>query len=113
MGREAWVSDGLHHHEVRRALNIDLEEIKLLAEAAGMTDSPGIRYVLLKHICNEVHEAMFWNHYLARMDHMPPHYPPPYHPPYGPPPYDPPYGDPFTVKEKSKDTEETKDTKEK
>ncbi|SMB98130.1 hypothetical protein SAMN00808754_2145 [Thermanaeromonas toyohensis ToBE] len=86
--------NGSLHHEVRRALQIDLEQIKYLAEAAGMVNSPGIRHTLLKHICSEVHEAMFWNHHLAHMDHMPPPYSPPYHPPYG---------DPFTMQEKPGD----------
>lgn len=72
---------------VRRALEIDLEEIRLLAEAAKRAPSSDIRLKLLHHIGDEVNEAMFWNHHLAHVqyaDRMP---------------HRPPYDDPFAVKE--------------
>ncbi|MBC7347929.1 MAG: hypothetical protein H5U00_10860, partial [Clostridia bacterium] len=50
-------------HMVRRALEIDLEEIRLLAEAARTAPAYAIRQRLLYHIADEVKEAMFWNHH--------------------------------------------------
>jgi len=76
---------------VRRALEIDLEEIRLLAEAATRAPSPDIRLKLLYHIGDEVHEAMFWNHHLAHVqyaDRMP---------------HRPPYDDPFAVKDEKQE----------
>ncbi|MDH7577283.1 MAG: hypothetical protein QHH75_05515 [Bacillota bacterium] len=63
-----------HYHDlVRRAVEIDLEEIRLLASAAR-TAPPGIRPVLLSVIVSEAHDIMFWNALLAfgRDDMMPP-----------------------------------------
>lgn len=98
--------NGRIYHEVRRALDIDLEEIKLLAEAAGMVPSCALRYKLLHHIMGEACEAMFWNHHLAHLEQMPgpPHMPPPSYPP----PYHPPYDDPFALQEKVPGTPEEK-----
>lgn len=101
--------NGSIHHEVRRALQIDLEEIKLLAEAANMVPSHDIRHKLLHHIISEACEAMFWNHHLGHVEYMagPPHMPPPSYPP----PYHPPYDDPFTMQEKAEEKQEKKEDK--
>lgn len=87
------------YHKTKRALEIDLEEIRLLAEAAAGTPSFGVRHTLLNHILGEVEEAMFWNHHLAHLMAYEPPYKPPYPPPYKPPrpPY---YDDPAPYSEK-------------
>ncbi|CEP67617.1 Uncharacterized [Moorella glycerini] len=87
------------YHKTKRALEIDLEEIRLLAEAAAATPSFGVRHTLLNHILGEVEEAMFWNHHLAHLMVYEPPYQPPYPPPYKPPrpPY---YDDPVPYSEK-------------
>ncbi|MBC7336050.1 MAG: hypothetical protein H5U01_07240, partial [Clostridia bacterium] len=71
-------------HMVRRALEIDLEEIRLLAEAARTAPAYAIRQRLLYHIADEVKEAMFWNHHLAHVAYAAPRRPP--------------YDDPYAVK---------------
>ncbi|MBC7345522.1 MAG: hypothetical protein H5U03_08920 [Clostridia bacterium] len=52
---------------VRRAIEIDLEEIRLLTEAAALATDLGVRHKLLHFIVDEVLEAMFWNHHLGHV----------------------------------------------
>lgn len=72
--------DGVHR-EVKRALEIDLEEIRLLAEAAAIAPNIVIRYKLLRHIEDELREVFFWNHHLGHVEYAGR---PPYYPPYDP-----------------------------
>ncbi len=85
-----------HHHLVKRALEIDLEEIKHLA-AACRTAPIAVRHVLLGIIGDETREACIWNTILAyyHEDMMPAY--PDTGDMYGPRP---PYGDYDPYKEK-------------
>lgn len=66
----------MHSHQlIRRALELDLEEIRILARAA-QTAPAHVRQKLLKIIIIEAQEACFWNTHLACCRHrdgmMPP-----------------------------------------
>lgn len=53
-----------HHHLIRKVLEMDLEEIRLLAMAA-QTAPAHVRQQLLGIIMGEVQGACFWNTQLA------------------------------------------------
>lgn len=53
-----------HHHLVRKAFELDLEEIRLLAMAASCAPI-AVSQQLLRIIMDEVREASFWNALLA------------------------------------------------
>ncbi len=75
-----------HYHDlVRRAVEFDLEEIRLLT-AAARTAPPGVRLVLLRVINDEARELVFWTTLLAFSQHEDGLMPPP-RPPYDYYPY--------------------------
>lgn len=49
-----------HHHLYKKAMEFDLEEIRLLAEAARKAPPP-VAHALLGIIKEEAQEAEFWN----------------------------------------------------
>lgn len=76
-------------HKVRKAFDLDMEEIKLFAEAAREAPVP-VAHQMLGMIGSEMREASLWDGILAACDGwqaFPPPYPPPPHPPYADPPY--------------------------
>lgn len=86
-----------YHHMLKKALEIDLEEIRHLA-AACSTAPPAVRHVLLGIIAAETREACIWNTMLAHCHKgAMPGYPDPGKP-YGPCP---PYGDYDPYQEKN------------
>ncbi|BCV21371.1 hypothetical protein [Moorella sp. Hama-1] len=89
-------------HKVRRAFDLDMEEIKLFAEAAREAPVP-VAHQMLGMIGSEMREASLWDGILAACDGM--HaFPPPSPPPYPPRP---PFADPpYTVSEKPATTKE-------
>lgn len=70
-----------YQHMVRKALEYDLEEIRLLSMAAGSAP-PAVAQQLLGVIMEEVKSAHFWNTLLTCCYDRMPYYPDPgYHPP--------------------------------
>ncbi|OIQ61867.1 hypothetical protein [Neomoorella thermoacetica] len=75
-------------HKIRRAFDLDMEEIKLFAEAAREAPVP-VAHQMLGMIASEMREASLWDGILAACDGWQafPPYPPPPRPPYTDPPY--------------------------
>ena len=74
-------------HKVRRAFELDMEEIKLFAEAAREAPVP-VAHQMLGMIGSEMWEASLWDGILAACDGwhaFPPPSPP--RPPFADPPY--------------------------
>lgn len=87
------------HSKIRKILEIELEQIKLLADAVAMASNFCLRDKLLKIMNEELGEAMFWNFFLSYHEAMQPS--PPFQPPYEQP-YSLPYTPCYNYSEKKR-----------
>ena len=83
------------YHGIHKAYEIDLEEIRILAEVAR-TAPPPVAHSVLRFIMDEVMEAMHWHMMLMmRPGYTEPHYEYDYEHPS--------YGAPYTAEDKKED----------